>query len=352
MPIGTAHMAHLCLPQSRVHVGIQWDGSEALREACADPARPPILLYPGPGARDILEDPPEAPVSLIVVDGTWTQAHEAVRDNPQLAALPRYAFHPPEPSIYRIRREPRLEYVSTIEALMHVLGAIEGDAPRFRALLRPLNAMVDAHVEAYARGRKPRWVQWKPQLTPYERLPLEVRERYEDLVVVGGEANSWPHGSPERGLGDELVYWVAHRPSTGSAFSFVIAPRLPLAPDIPGHTGLSAGRLLAGGSAAEMLDAFAAFLRPTDVLTSWGYHGLRMFQDCGGRLPGPFVDLQQAARDLSRQKAGSLERYAAEREVTLPDDLPAGRAGRRLGLQVGILASWQALPRPTEGELP
>ncbi len=127
MPIGTARMAHLCLPQSSLHVGIEWDGSEVLRDACADPERPPILLYPGPGARDILQDPPQAPVTLIVLDGTWSQARTLVRDNPRLAALPRYAFHPPEPSNYRIRREPRVEYVSTIEALMHVLGALEGD---------------------------------------------------------------------------------------------------------------------------------------------------------------------------------------------------------------------------------
>jgi len=66
--------------------------------------------------------PPPGPVTLVVVDGTWSQARNVVRDNPVLQALPRYAFATPEPSSTGIRREPRAENVSTIEALMHVLG--------------------------------------------------------------------------------------------------------------------------------------------------------------------------------------------------------------------------------------
>src|SRR5204863_4222267 len=108
------------------------------------------LLYPGPGARDILREPPAHPVTLVVVDGTWSQAKTVVRDNPILRALPRYAFATPEPSQYRIRREPRAEYVSTIEALMYVLGVLEGQPERFRALLEPLRTMVDNQLACQA----------------------------------------------------------------------------------------------------------------------------------------------------------------------------------------------------------
>ncbi|RPI67076.1 MAG: NAD-dependent epimerase/dehydratase family protein, partial [Ignavibacteriae bacterium] len=68
MPIGTARMAALCLPQARLHVGVDWDGRHVLRDATSAPARPAILLWPGPGARDILTEPPAGPVTLIVVD--------------------------------------------------------------------------------------------------------------------------------------------------------------------------------------------------------------------------------------------------------------------------------------------
>src|ERR1041385_8611832 len=73
MPIGTARMASLCLPRSSLHVGVRWGESEALRAAISDEAAPPILLWPGPGARDVLKEPPAGPVTLVVVDGTWSQ---------------------------------------------------------------------------------------------------------------------------------------------------------------------------------------------------------------------------------------------------------------------------------------
>lgn len=137
VPIGTAHMASLCLPDAELWVGADWTASAALDRALADPARPAALLYPGEGARDIARDPPRGPVTLVVIDGTWATTKKVLRTNPVLARLPRWAFTPDTPSEYRIRREPTAACVSTIEALVHVLGAIEGDADRFRALLRP-----------------------------------------------------------------------------------------------------------------------------------------------------------------------------------------------------------------------
>jgi DTW domain-containing protein YfiP len=145
--IGTARMASLCLRGARLHVGLRWEASPELAEATSDASHPAVLLWPGEGARDVLADPPEGPVTLIVVDGTWPQARRVVRDNPSLAALPRYAFRPAAPSNYRIRKEPSPECVSTIEALAQVLGALEGDAERFRAMLTPFRTMVDRHLE-------------------------------------------------------------------------------------------------------------------------------------------------------------------------------------------------------------
>src|SRR4051812_34726481 len=202
MPIGTARMASLCLPGAELRVGIQWTG-ELLAGAIGDPARPAILLYPGPGARDILRDPPRGPVTLIVVDGTWSQARTVVRDNPVLQALPRYAFATPEPSHYRIRREPRAAYVSTIEALMHVLGALEGDPARFRSLLDPLRAMVDAQLACQAGSPRRGMRQVHRPRPPRRVVPDAIVERFDDLVCVVGEANAWPYRGRWRTRGRE-----------------------------------------------------------------------------------------------------------------------------------------------------
>jgi DTW domain-containing protein YfiP len=343
MPIGTARMAKLCLPQAELHVGMRWSEHAALLQALGDPARPPILLYPGPGARDILTEPPPGPVTLVVVDGTWSQAKALVRDNPVLAALPRYAFATPELSHYRIRREPRAEYVSTIEALMHVLGVLERDPPRFRALLDPLNAMVDRQLDCQKHA--PRRTSYRRPAGPkpvVRRVPEAIDTRFPDLVCVVGEANAWPYqaGVSKR---DEIVHWVAVRVATGEMFDVIVAPGAELSPNTPFHVELAADRLHGGESRARLLERFAAFLKPTDILCMWGHYAPSLYVANGGVLPEQSLDLRAAAQRLTNRKVGSLESFAATLGAPLAP-ITEGRAGRRIAMLVQLVRAWRELP--------
>ncbi len=342
MPIGTARMASLCLPAAALHVGVRWGEHPALAAALADPAHPPILLYPGPGARDLLREPPRGPVTLVVVDGTWSQARTVVRDNPILQALPRYAFAAPEPSQYRIRREPCVEYCSTIEALMHALGALEGEPDRFRALLEPLRAMVDAQLACKA-GDPRRQTRTRQRPRPRRWLvPDALGPWFGDLVLVAGEANAWPYGGAgAREVPDELVHWAALRPSTGELFEQIAAPRRPLSPSTAFHSELTEDQLRGGASHAELLAAFARFLRPGDVCAAWGGYGPSLFEAAGGALPGR-IDLRVVGQRLTHAKLGGIETYAAQLPGPLPSLPVAGRAGRRLAMLAKIVASWRA----------
>ena len=323
MPIGTARMASLCLPSSELHVGICWEDPEIF----SAPGRTPILLYPGPGARDILREPPTGPVTLVVVDGTWSQAKSVVRDNPLLRALPRYAFATPEPSQYRIRREPDEKFVSTIEALMHVLGALEGDPARFRALLDPLTAMVDAQLRC--QEERPSHRVKKPRAPRPPRLPREVVERFEDLVCVVAEANAWPYGAGAASPPDQLIQIAAERVATGERFIGFAAPTGVLSPSTLFHTELDEAQLV--GSQTELLAAFAAFSRPTDLPCAWGHYG----PDLIGQ--GDRLDLRAAAQRLGNERVGSLEDYAPAVEAS------RGRGVRRLAMVVAIVRAWHAL---------
>jgi DTW domain-containing protein YfiP len=339
--IGTARMASLCLPNSELHVGVHWRGSTALARALGDPARPPALLYPGPGAIDVLRHPPPAQVTLVVVDGTWWQTKKVVRENPELAALPRYAFAPPSPSEYRIRREPKPTYTSTLEALVHVLGALEGDPERFRGLLEPFRAMVDAQLAYEARyrdapsrhARKPR----PPPAPPH--VPAVLRERFGGVVCVYGEANAWPYGSAERasGCSDELVHWVAQRPSTGETLDVVLAPRHPVSPSTALHSGLSAEVLAGGRAIAELEERWRAFVRETDVVCSWGHYVTTLFTGMGLPLAGERVDLRHAARVYARGKVGTLDDFVARLGATPSPPAGPGRAHVRLA-QIAAIA--------------
>jgi len=345
MPIGTARMASLCLTTAELHVGIRWADSVPLARALHDPARPPILLYPGPGARDILREPPRGPVTLVVVDGTWSQAKTVVRDNPVLQALPRYAFATPEPSQYRIRREPRAEYVSTIEALMHVLGVLEGEPARFRRLLDPLHAMVDAQLACQARAPRPRVRQPRAPRAPGYRIPPVISQRFADLLCVVGEANAWPYRAGVASPPEELVHWVAHRVATGETFDMVTAPQRPLSPSTPFHSELPEHELRRGAPRPELFAQFARFVRPADLPCAWGHYGPDLMLASGGSLPDGRpegrLDLRAEARRLVNRKLGSLEAYAATIGPT-PVPLTAGRAGRRLAMLVQIVRDWHS----------
>ncbi|HRC57709.1 MAG TPA: tRNA-uridine aminocarboxypropyltransferase, partial [Kofleriaceae bacterium] len=349
----------LCLPEASLHVGVRWDGHAALGALLADPSRPPILLYPSGDAVDILRAPPPGPVTLVVVDGTWSQAKSVVRDNAVLRALPRYAFAAPEPSQYRIRREPHEEYVSTIEALMYVLGALEGDAPRFRALLAPLGAMVDAQLAA--NRHTPRFRHRRRVPGPSgPRIPPVVRERYGSLVCVVGESNAWPFRDGAQQHPEELVHWMAERVATGERLSVMAAPRWPLSPSTSFHTGLTEATLLGAGDGASLVAGAQAFLRPDDVLCAWGHHSANLLAKAGATLPRERLDLRAALQRLRNAKLGTLEdvgeSLAAEASPAPGSETagaapagsapagsaPAGpgRAGRRLAILTALVRAW------------
>lgn len=332
--IGTAHMASLCLPNSELHVGRAWADDPKVQAALNNAAAPAILLYPGPEAKDILTEPPTGPVTLVVVDGTWSQAKNVVRDNEMLRTLPRYAFRAPQPSEYRIRREPSDEVVSTIESLMYALGALEGEAERFAAMLTPFRAMVDAQL-AFKEGRRQRLrKRVQRELPPSPELTL-LRARWDDLVCVAGEANAWPYREGRHRERDELVHWVAQRPSTGETFAGLAAPTHGLAPSTARNLKVAPEDIVAAPRRAALYEAFANFVRPTDILCTWGGHSLRLYRGGGGELALPELDLRPLLAEVLKRRVPTLEVYAAQ--IGLPLASPEGRAGYRLASLVAAV---------------
>src|SRR5450432_3764072 len=154
--INTARIAELCLSNSTLHVGLDFASDSGLQAALSNTAAPAILLYPSEGARDLALEPPPGPVTLVVIDGTWWQASKLFKLNPFLRDLPRFGLSPTEESRYRIRREPAVHCLSTIEALASALGIPEGRPDGLLELLEPFDLMVETQLEFVARGNRPR----------------------------------------------------------------------------------------------------------------------------------------------------------------------------------------------------
>jgi DTW domain-containing protein YfiP len=342
MPIGTARMANLCLPNSELHVGINWQQSAALLSAISDPQRPALLLYPSDDAIDVTHHSPIGPVTLVVVDGTWSQAKKMVRENPILNRLPRFAFQPANPSEYRIRREPKPHCVSTIEALVYALGALEGDPERFTSLLLPFRKMIDRQIELKELNHSlpSRRVIKKKRAPP--SIPVALRERPEDIVCVVGEANAWPWCAAEfrTAYPDELVHWVAQRLSTGETFESIVAPRSPLAPNTIKHIALDATQLNSGSTIDELNSRWRAFIRDSDILCSWGCYATNLLASSGGFLPSLRFDLRGLAKELLKRNIGTMDCFLTSIGKTPCLNDTSGRAGVRLGQIVRIAESF------------
>ena len=126
-PLGTVRLAKRAL--SRVRVAI-WGDTFAHQASWLDEPLPAgaALLFPSPRARPLDElQPAEYPQTLVVIDGTWTQARRILRASPALAALPHVCLAPRTPSLYRVRAEPAEHYRSTIEAISGALALLEPD---------------------------------------------------------------------------------------------------------------------------------------------------------------------------------------------------------------------------------
>lgn len=274
VPIGTARMAHLALPNSELHAGIEFDQHPRVSELRARPGT--MLLFPGEGALDPARLPAGALEHLIVIDGTWAQARKVLKLNPALRALPRLGLKPSRPGNYRIRLEPAPECLATIEAISTVLGVLERDPARFETMLAAFTFMVDEQLKhiglqrqavergaALGRARRPR----VRRPSDEERLLTQLGR----AVFLHAEVNAHPRAHAVPGE-PELLHLVAQRWS-GERFEAVVAPRRPLATNASNHLGLPEQTLLGGDSIEAARARWADFFRDGDLQCGWGCFG-------------------------------------------------------------------------------
>jgi DTW domain-containing protein YfiP len=343
--INTARLVELQLERAERHVAIKLAEVPGLRARLNDPAAPPILLYPGPDALDLAETPPAGPVTLVVLDGTWWQAKKLFQQNPELASLPRYSLSPSSPSRYRIRREPALHCISTIEAIGEALSLLEPAGFDREAWLLPFEAMVDHQLHfVETRGARRHLAARQGPRKP--RLPKLLLERESDLLVGYGEANAWTRGSPLGGDA-EVLHWVAERLHSGERFEALLAPRRPLSPSFQVHTRVPAELVIQGEPFASFRERWQAFVRPSDLLLGWGFYASERLVAEGVSLPER-LDLRDLSRRQLRRKTGEVAACAAALGAVVPPVWAHGRAGERLAAAVAVTRALVEAARPAD----
>ncbi len=152
--LGSARLAAHMLTRGTFKVGLSWPSLAKAVGAPADPKRWAILHLGSiqasdfPAGRDIavfdakgkaVEDQTAALTDIdgvVIFDGTWSQAKTLWWRNAWVLKAKRIALKPAAPSLYgHLRKEPRKEGLSSMEAAGMVLARLEG-RPEIETALR------------------------------------------------------------------------------------------------------------------------------------------------------------------------------------------------------------------------
>ncbi len=127
----TGRLTHLCLPNSEIHVGKEFDRHEEVQALLTDARNLCLLVYPGATARNLSTGgltPAELggrQLVLLLLDATWAGARKMLRLSPSLQRLPRIMFTAKSPSRYIIKQQPQAGCLSTLETTHELLLALE-----------------------------------------------------------------------------------------------------------------------------------------------------------------------------------------------------------------------------------
>ena len=186
--LGTARLLALHFKNAVLKIGLSWPSlSKALGRPVRDPSRWAVLYLGSAKVADLdtdrdivainrkgeVEDNQRAILKdvegIVLLDGTWSQAKALWWRNAWMLKCQRVILGPAKPSAYgKLRREPRRDGLSTIEAAAMLLAALE-KRPDIEATL---NASFERMLAKYRQAQHT-----MPELAPKPRAKRDYRRR-------------------------------------------------------------------------------------------------------------------------------------------------------------------------------
>lgn len=180
----TGRLTHLCLANSEICVGTDFDRDERVQSLLAGPQNLPVLLYPGATARNLSRgelapaDLGDRRLIVFLLDATWSCARKMLRLSPSLQRLPRVTFTASSPSRYVIKQQPQIGCLSTLESVHETLLALEASGldryPDPAQLLSVFQRMQDYQIRC-ALDPNLGGYRRQPYSAPSERKPAQGR---------------------------------------------------------------------------------------------------------------------------------------------------------------------------------
>jgi DTW domain-containing protein len=324
-PLNTARIAEGSLKDVRVLRG-DFAALGARLEAGEIPADA-LLLYPGPNAVDLETlDVGKRPREVVILDGTWHHASTLLRDLPVLGRLPCARFTPASPSEYQIRKEPRADYLSTIESIAHVLSVLEPETQGIESLRDSFRTLVQKNIAAR------RWEQVRRSCQRHRRpyaFPPELALPRARLVLAYAEGAQVERHERSK---QPLVTWLLH-PDSGKTLRLVLRPAGPVRARLLQELQLSEADLDREGLELETAQAELRAFLGQRIVAAWNASTFAMLGELGaqpaGRLPlkATYCDHRRSLNDRPASW-GSMSTILAARGVAWKAS--GGRAERRL----------------------
>src|ERR1700694_5035756 len=186
--LGTARLTALHFENAVLKIGLSWPSlSKALGRQVADPSRWAVLYLGSAKVADLETDRDIVAINrkgevednqrgilkdiegVVLLDGTWSQAKALWWRNAWMLKCQRIILGPAQPSRYgKLRKEPRRDGLSTIEAAAMLLASLEKRTDIAETLHGSLERMLGTYREAQS---------VLPELAPKPKPKRDYRRR-------------------------------------------------------------------------------------------------------------------------------------------------------------------------------
>jgi DTW domain-containing protein YfiP len=140
--LGTAKMAELTFHKTMLFTGLNFTNQSELTKRINDFHT--VVLYPHENALDITQRKVTRAIEhIIIIDGSWRKAKRILHENSFLQNISKIQLGKTNDSIYQIRKAPRENQLSTIEAIVQTLNVLE--KKDFNSALKVLEKQVELH---------------------------------------------------------------------------------------------------------------------------------------------------------------------------------------------------------------
>lgn len=155
---GTLRICHKALTNSQVLVGVDFSDNDTVNALLSNPKYFSCVLYPNSNALtafspELKEVSHNKKLLVFVLDGTWFCAKKIMQCSKNLHNLPCLSFALKYQSIYTFKKEPNLQYVSTIESCYYLINelqsaGLENKKLETKSMMIAFKKMIKTQLEA------------------------------------------------------------------------------------------------------------------------------------------------------------------------------------------------------------